>query len=118
MSNMDTYSEGVIQVADKKILQEMGARIRMRRRELNITQEQLAEQMDVSTQMVSNLELGKKAIRPENLIKVCEALDTSADYLLRGKYIVAGEPAICAEISGIPEKYRKPIEMLIHSFNE
>ena len=49
-----------------------------------MTQETLAEKMDVSIQMISNLEGGKKAIRPENLVKLCTALDVSADYILRG----------------------------------
>ena len=34
--------------------------------------------------MISNLELGKKAIRPENLAKVCALLDLSADFVLTG----------------------------------
>ena len=71
-------------MGDEKLLKEMGARISVRRKELNLTQEALAEKMDVSVQMISNLELGKKAIRPENLIKVCDALGVSADYILRG----------------------------------
>ena len=66
------------------LLKQIGARISARRRELNITQEQLAEKMDVSIQMISNLEKGKKAIRPENLIKLCETLGVSADFVLRG----------------------------------
>lgn len=66
------------------LLKQIGARISARRRELNTTQEQLAEKMDVSIQMISNLEGGKKAIRPENLVKLCLALDISSDYILRG----------------------------------
>lgn len=34
--------------------------------------------------MISNLELGKKAIRPENIVKLCIALEISTDYLLMG----------------------------------
>lgn len=68
----------------KILLKEIGARISAKRREKGITQEQLAEIMDVSIQMISNLEGGKKAIRPENLVKLCSALDISADYILRG----------------------------------
>ena len=71
-------------MGDEKLLKEIGARINARRRELELTQEVLAERMEVSVQMISNLELGKKAIRPENLIKVCDALNVSADYVLRG----------------------------------
>ena len=71
-------------MGDEKLLKEIGSRINARRRELELTQELLAERMEVSVQMISNLELGKKAIRPENLIKVCDALNVSADYVLRG----------------------------------
>lgn len=56
----------------------------VRRKSLRMTQEELAERLDVSTQMISNLELGKKAIRPENLAKVCEVLELSADFVLTG----------------------------------
>lgn len=73
-------------MGDNKILKEMGARINARRRELKMTQEILAEKMDVSVQMISNLELGKKAIRPENIIKLCEAMSVSSDYILMGKH--------------------------------
>lgn len=66
-------------------LTEMGARISSKRKNMGITQEKLAEKMDVSIQMISNLELGKKAIRPENLVKLCSILNVSTDYILTGK---------------------------------
>lgn len=71
-------------MGDEKLLKEIGLRVSNRRRELRLTQEQVAEQMDVSVQMISNLELGRKAIRPENLVKICDVLKVSADYLLTG----------------------------------
>lgn len=71
-------------MSENTFLKEMGQRIMARRKSLRLTQEELAEKMDVSTQMISNLELGKKAIRPENLAKVCDVLDISADYVLTG----------------------------------
>ena len=49
-----------------------------------MTQEQLAEKIGVSVQMISNLELGKKAIRPENLVKISKSLNISTDYILKG----------------------------------
>lgn len=63
----------------------MGRRIALRRKELRLTQEQLAERMGVSLQTVSNIELGKKAVRPENLAKLCSLLDITSDYILYGK---------------------------------
>ena len=66
-------------------LSSMGLRISERRKELNLTQEKLAEKMGVSLQTISCIELGKKAIRPENLANLCLHLDVSADYVLYGK---------------------------------
>lgn len=70
---------------EKILLKEIGSRINKARKSIQMTQEQLAEKMDVSVQMISNLELGKKAIRPENLVKACRALNVSADYILLGR---------------------------------
>ena len=71
-------------MGDVEFLREMGQRIMVRRKGLQLTQEELAERMGVSTQMISNLELGKKAIRPENLARICEILKVSADFILTG----------------------------------
>ncbi len=71
-------------MGDAKLLREIGARIHARRKEMGFTQEMLAEKMEVSVQMISNLELGKKAIRPENLIKLCHVLQVSSDSILTG----------------------------------
>lgn len=69
---------------NSNLLKEMGERIYFRRKALKLTQEELAEKIGVSTQMISNLELGKKAIRPENLVNICSVLSISSDYVLSG----------------------------------
>ena len=66
-------------------LTNMGMRISQRRKELLLTQEQLAEKMGVSLQTISCIELGKKAIRPQNLANLCTHLNVTADYILYGK---------------------------------
>lgn len=71
-------------MSEIKLLKDMGERIYARRRALKLTQDELAEMIGVSVQMISNLELGKKAIRPENLVKICQVLDISADFILTG----------------------------------
>ncbi len=71
-------------MGENDFLKDMGQRIMVRRKTLRMTQEELAEKLGVSTQMISNLELGKKAIRPENLAKICDALGLSADFVLTG----------------------------------
>lgn len=52
-----------------------------------LTQEALAEKGEVTTQFVSYAESGKRAMRPENLLKISSALEVSADYLLTGEII-------------------------------
>ena len=68
-------------------LQEMGQRIMMRRKKLGMTQEALAEKAELTTQFVSYAEAGKRAMRPENLLKIAHTLQVSADYLLTGEII-------------------------------
>lgn len=65
-------------------LQEVGRRILQRRKQMGLTQEQLAEKADVTTQFVSYAESGKRGMRPENLQKMAVALEVSSDYLLNG----------------------------------
>ena len=68
-------------------LQEIGKRIMDRRKKLGLTQEALAEKGEVTIQFVSYAESGKRAMRPENLLKISSALEVSADYLLTGEII-------------------------------
>ena len=68
-------------------LKEMGQRMIERRKKLGLTQEALAEKADLTAQFVSYAEAGKRAMRPENLLKVAAALEVSADYLLTGDII-------------------------------
>ena len=102
-------------MGDEKLLREIGERIHSRRKELGLTQEQLAERMDVSIQMISNLELGKKAIRPENLVKICRILHISADYILRGERSELELVELTDKIARLPDNDQKLIEMLIDS---
>ena len=62
----------------------IGKRIQDRRKQQGYTQEKIAEMMNVSIQMVSNLERGNKAIRIDNLINLSQILNISTDYILTG----------------------------------
>lgn len=91
----------------------IGKRIQNRRKQLMLTQEQLADMMNVSIQMVSNLERGNKAIRIDNLINLSQILDISTDYILTGKETADDIGALTARIAQLPDKDRKMIEMLV-----
>ena len=47
------------------LLVQMGKRMRKRRKQLRLTQEELAEKAGITLQTVSTAELGKKAMKPE-----------------------------------------------------
>lgn len=72
---------------NEKWLLVVGQRITERRKKLGWTQEELAEKGDLTPQFVSYAESGKRAMRPENLLKISSALGVSADYLLTGEVI-------------------------------
>ena len=64
---------------------EMGRRIAQRRKQMGLTQEQLAEMSGLSHQFFSSVETGAKNIRAENVVKLCRVLQVSADYILTGR---------------------------------
>lgn len=102
-------------MGDSHLLKEMGKRVCARRQELQLTQEQVAERMDVSIQMVSNLELGKKAIRPENFLKLCGVLNISADYILSGRHSTAEMAEIAEKFALLTPEHQKIMKQLIES---
>ncbi|MDE5557758.1 MAG: helix-turn-helix domain-containing protein [Ruminococcus sp.] len=92
---------------------EMGRRIMQRRKQMNLSQEELSEIADVSPQLMSTAERGAKAIRPENLLKISKALGVSADYLLSGEVTDRDFDNISAKLKNLsPEQIRR-IERII-----
>ena len=62
----------------------MYARIRKAREEQGYTRERFAEKLDVSVSYMAELERGRTGISVKMLIKVCNLLGLSADYVLFG----------------------------------
>jgi len=66
-------------------LYEIGRRIQHLRRLHKMTQESLAEYLDVSVKHISSVERGVSSLSLDKLIRVSELLDCSMDYLILGK---------------------------------
>ena len=98
---------------DAKFLIDMGERIAKRRKELNLTQEQLAESINLSLQSISCIELGKKAIRPQNLVNLCNTLNVSTDYILTGKKEVKQLEGIFKRLAVLSESDYTMVENLV-----
>jgi transcriptional regulator with XRE-family HTH domain len=62
----------------------MGARLRVARKRRKLTGEQLGQRIGVSKSAISQWEKDAALPALENLVALCEVLDVSADYLLRG----------------------------------
>ena len=62
----------------------MYMRIRKAREDLGYTREKFAEKLDVSVSYLAELERGRTGISVKMLIKVCNVLGLSADYVLFG----------------------------------
>jgi len=104
-------------VGDNEFLKEMGQRILVRRKALRMTQEEMSEKLGVSPQMISNLELGKKAIRPENLAKVCELLGLSADYVLTGSNTQTAVDAVAQKLTRLTAEELQMVSDMLDYMN-
>ena len=104
-------------MGDTEFLKAMGQRILVRRKALRMTQEELAERLGFSTQMISNLELGKKAIRPENLAKVCEVLELSADFILTGSHTNSAVDAVAEKMLRLTAEELQMVSDMIDYMN-
>ena len=109
----DSYTGGEYPMADLKAI---GKRIQTRRKQLGFSQELLADKMNVSIQMISNLERGNKSIRIDNLINLCQILDVSTDYILTGKKSTIDTHALTEQIEKLPHKEQKMIELLVEYY--
>ena len=98
------------------LLIQMGERILARRKQMYLTQEELAEKSGITSQTISNAELGKKALRPENIIRVCEALDVSSDYLLLGNIAQEDQNILIEKLSRLSTEQYRHLESIIDNF--
>lgn len=63
----------------------MGQRMAEKRKACGLTQEMVAETAGISHQQYNKIENGKACLSSATLKQVCDALHTSADYLLYGE---------------------------------
>ena len=99
-------------------LAEIGNRITERRKGLGWTQEELAEKADLTPQFVSYAESGKRAMRPENLLKLSKALNVSADYLLTGDIVDKDMLILSDKMKTLTPSQVRIIENIIDECNE
>ena len=97
----------------------MGSRIREARKKKGLTQEQLAERLDLSVEFISQIERSLKLPSMQDFIKLVEVLQVSADYLLRDSVSTGklyGENILGRKIERLSPKQRIALEALIDTY--
>ena len=90
----------------------MYKRIRKAREDLGYTREKFAEKLDVSVSYLAELERGRTGISVKMLVKVCNVLGLSADYVLFGNDRQEDARRLDA-IHRIDEKYLPLLDRII-----
>ena len=98
---------------------ELGMKLREARNKAGFTQEQLAEKADIGVMYLGEIERGVKMPSMKIFIKLIEALDISADYILRnelpsGKDYVLDE--ITEKLASLTPKQRKAAVDILDAF--
>jgi len=71
--------------------QSLGRRIREERLKLNLTQERLAEEVNLSTAYIGQIERGERSLTLENLAAVANRLGVTIDYLLSDSIVCGND---------------------------
>ena len=76
---------------------EIGKRIKKRRLSKEITQEQVADRLDVNPSHISNIECGRAHPSLTTLIQIANVLECSVDYFICGEYTFHGHKSTLNE---------------------
>lgn len=90
----------------------MHTRIRQARENMGYTREKFAEKLDVSVSYLAELERGRTGISVKMLIKICNVLGLSADYVLFGTERMEDSDRLDA-IHRIDSKYLPLLDKMI-----
>ncbi len=100
-------------------LEDFGKRIRTARKRRGLTQEALAEKIDIAPTYISDIERGIKAPSLSTLVDLIKELEISADYVLQGS-VDSGKEHIYNEITqkldGLTPKQRQFVSDFIDQY--
>lgn len=92
----------------------MGLRIKKRRKELKLTQDELSEMIDVSVKHFSEVERGLTGLSIENLIKLSDILGVSLDYIIKGEADTDEWRCTLSTLQKVPKGKERLIKELIN----
>ncbi len=80
--------------------EKLGKRIREERIRLNLTQAQLAEDIDISDTYMGAIERGERSLTLDKLVKIVKRLGVTVDYLLQD-YVETSDEIIISQIRSV-----------------
>ena len=105
----------------KDLNESIGKRVREIREYQGLSREKVAEKANISTQFLSDIEVGRKSMTTLTLRNICATLGVSSDYLLFGKQNSASSEPLWQLINGLDEKElviaEDMIKILIQGFS-
>ena len=102
----------------KEINVEIGMRAKIAREQAKMTQEQLAEKIDVSVQYVSDMERGLVGLSLATLKRLCVVLRVSSDQLLFGDRTKSPLAALGDKCNALTEKQQALLLDIIEKYLE
>lgn len=101
---------------DENLKKVIGFRIMQKRKKLGILQKELAEAIGLTDNQISNIENGGSFPSMNNLLKICDALDITPDYLFVGTIRRRFKDDITDMISFCSPEEQKTIWLLIQTY--
>ncbi len=99
---------------DKKLV---GDRIKRRRKATGLTQEALAERIELSKNHLSNIERGRYLPTIQTMLLICDVLGQTPDYYLIGK-VSAETDRVSELVKRFPEDSQRILCRLIETYLE
>lgn len=93
----------------------IGQRVREHREMLKYTREEFAEKLEITPRFVTDIEHGKKGMSIDTLIRICELLAVSADYIIWGR----GDPPdsdLAALTAALSEEELRGAENIVREY--
>ena len=97
---------------------QIGARIKQAREAAGLTQERLAELVDVTAQYLSGVERGTVGLSVPVLRCLCSVLLVSCDFILSGNQEYTDVTGITARLSKLPPEHVQNVEEILNRYME
>ena len=106
-------------MADKKEENvQIGARVKQARQAAGLTQERLAELVDVTAQFLSGVERGAVGLSVPVLMRLCSVLLVSSDFILTGEVEPSDVLGVTTRLSRLPAEHIKNVEDILDRYME